>query len=61
MSRDVDNFNVGIVINNSTVDKFIKDKVINMTRCHCLWGVDKFVVGSYQHDSVTLLIIRWGI
>ena len=35
MSRDVNNFLVGIVINNSTVDKFIKDKVINMTRCHC--------------------------
>ena len=32
MSRDVDNFLVVIVINNSTVDKFIKDKVINMTR-----------------------------
>jgi len=42
---------------------------MNMTRCHCLWGVDKFrlltMVGSYEHDSVTLLIsrlwIRWGI
>ncbi len=29
---------------------------MNMTRCHCLWGVDKFMVVSYEHDSVTLFV-----
>lgn len=46
LSRVVDNFMVGIVINNLTVDKFklltmvgvdkfVVGEVINMTLCHC--------------------------
>jgi hypothetical protein len=51
MSRDVDNFLVGIVINNLLVDKFNVGIVINNLL------VDKFmVVGSYEHDKVSLFV-----